>query len=107
MSSRVAAVSPRRALDLFTGTTRVAQAMKILGAEVTAIDSARYSEAFARCYIETDEASVDWPELTRVVSELDRLPPKPGYVTETFCYRSRYFQPFNGARIDAIRDAIE
>ena len=32
---------------------------------------------------------------------------KPGYVTGTFCEQSRYFQPHNGARIDAIRDAIE
>src|SRR5204862_5759877 len=30
-----------------------------------------------------------------------------GYVTETFCVQSRFFQPFNGQRIDAIRDAIE
>jgi adenine-specific DNA-methyltransferase len=30
-----------------------------------------------------------------------------GYVTETFCRRSRFFQPHNGRRIDAIRDAIE
>jgi adenine-specific DNA-methyltransferase len=28
-------------------------------------------------------------------------------VTETFCERSRFFQPANGARIDAVRSAIE
>jgi adenine-specific DNA-methyltransferase len=28
-------------------------------------------------------------------------------VTETFCEQSRFFQPHNGVRIDAIRDAIE
>ncbi len=28
-------------------------------------------------------------------------------MTETFCRRSRFFQPFNGERIDAIRDGIE
>ena len=28
-------------------------------------------------------------------------------MTETFCVQSRFFQPFNGRRIDAIRDAIE
>ena len=27
-------------------------------------------------------------------------------MTETFCEQSRFFQPHNGARIDAIRDAI-
>ena len=42
------------ALDLFTGTTRVAQAFKRTGAHVTAVDSARYSEVFAQCYVATD-----------------------------------------------------
>ncbi len=32
---------------------------------------------------------------------------EPGYFTDTFCVRSRYFQPFNGERIDAIRNVIE
>ena len=31
----------------------------------------------------------------------------PGYFTETFCVQSRFFQPFNGERVDAIRDRIE
>ena len=34
-------------------------------------------------------------------------PGRDGYVTETFCRKSRFFQPHNGRRIDAIRDAIE
>ena len=32
---------------------------------------------------------------------------EPGYVTEVFAHRARYFQPRNAARIDTIRDAIE
>ena len=35
------------ALDLFTGTTRVAQEFKRRGGVVTAVDTARYSEVFA------------------------------------------------------------
>ena len=35
------------------------------------------------------------------------LAPVDGYVTETFCRRSRYFRPENGMRIDAVRDEIE
>ena len=31
---------------------------------------------------------------------------QPGYFTETFCIKSRFFQPRNGERIDAIREAI-
>jgi adenine-specific DNA-methyltransferase len=96
----------RSALDLFTGTTRVAQEFKRRGAEVWAVDMARYSEAFARCYVETDARYVDRDALSTAVAELDALPGRNGYVTETFCRRARYFQPKNGRRIDAIRDAI-
>jgi adenine-specific DNA-methyltransferase len=107
LAEMVSAVGARTALDLFTGTTRVAQAMKALGAEVTALDAARYSEVFARCYIETDADTVDRGELDRAIAHLHATTPRPGYVTETFCEQSRFFQPFNGERIDAIRDAIE
>jgi adenine-specific DNA-methyltransferase len=95
------------ALDLFAGTTRVAQAFKRRGAHVTAVDTARYSEIFARCHIETDAASVDKDELREALGYLVNLPGEPGYFTDTFCIRSRYFQPFNGERVDAIRNAVD
>jgi adenine-specific DNA-methyltransferase len=101
-----AAVEARSAVDLFTGTTRVAQALKRQGAAVTAVDTARYSEVFGRCYIETDADTVDHTELTAALEYLEHLPGVAGYVTDTFCVRSRFFQPFNGERIDAIREAI-
>jgi adenine-specific DNA-methyltransferase len=103
----VESVGARSALDLFTGTTRVAQAMKARGARVTAVDTARYSEIFARCYIETDAGAVSPDDLADAIDELNAVRPVDGYVTETFCRRSRFFQPFNGQRIDAIRDRIE
>jgi adenine-specific DNA-methyltransferase len=96
----------RTALDLFTGTTRVAQAFKQLGTHVTAVDTARYSEVFARCYVATDATGVDKDDLRDALRHLQALPGRPGYFTETFCERARFFQPFNGARIDAIRDAL-
>lgn len=94
------------ALDLFTGTTRVAQAFKAAGAHVTAVDTARYSEVFARTWIEGDAATFDTAQLDRALEHLNRLPGTPGYVTETFCVQSRFFQPHNGERIDAVRDEI-
>jgi adenine-specific DNA-methyltransferase len=100
------AIEARNAIDLFTGTTRVAQAFKGAGAHVTAVDTARYAHAFARCYVETDARSVDLTSLSAVLSGLDGLPGRAGYVTDVFCRQSRFFQPENGARIDAIRDAI-
>jgi adenine-specific DNA-methyltransferase len=42
----------------------------------------------------------------RLVGEFNALPGSPGYFTETWCVRSRFFQPKNGERIDAIREAI-
>lgn len=96
----------RTALDLFTGTTRVAQAFKGAGGVVTAVDTARYAEVFARTWIETDADAVDNAALDDAIAELNALPGTAGYVTDTFCVRSRFFQPFNGERIDAVRDAI-
>jgi adenine-specific DNA-methyltransferase len=95
------------ALDLFTGTTRVAQAFKELGVFVTAVDTARYSHVFAQCYVEIDANAVDHDELGAALGHLDGLPGTPGYVTEMFSRQARYFQEHNAARIDAIRDAIE
>ena len=94
------------ALDVFTGTTRVAQEFKRRGARVWALDTARYSEVLARCYIATDARAIDERELDAALAHLDALPGREGYFTETFCRRARYLQPSNGARVDAIRDAL-
>jgi adenine-specific DNA-methyltransferase len=101
-----AASGATSALDLFTGTTRVAQAFKRLGIEVTAVDLARYAEIFARCYVETDARGVSARDMNDALAHLNALPGRPGYVTQTFCRHARFFQPFNGERIDAVRDAI-
>jgi len=103
----LAASGASTALDLFTGTTRVAQEFKRRGAEVTAVDTARYSQVFAKCHIETDASKVNKDDLQDAISHLNSLPGEAGYFTDTFCIRSRYFQPFNGARVDSIRNALE
>jgi adenine-specific DNA-methyltransferase len=41
-----------------------------------------------------------------LLAELATLKGSPGYFTQTFCEQSRYLQPHNGERIDAIREAI-
>src|SRR5580765_6712451 len=101
-----AALEARTALDLFTGTTRVAQAFKRCGAAVTAVDTARYAHALARCYIETDARSIDVDRVERALAELNGLPGRNGYATRVFSQASRFFQPDNARRIDAIRHAI-
>ncbi len=94
------------ALDLFTGSTRVARGMKQQGVDVTAVDRTRVAHLLACCSIATDADEVDHDRLAALIDELDGLPGAPGYVTEVFCRRARYFRPENGARIDAIRARI-
>jgi adenine-specific DNA-methyltransferase len=101
------AVGAHTAVDLFTGTTRVAQEFKRRGAYVTAVDTARYSEMFAQCYIAIDGQTIDQSQLDDALADLAARPDVDGYVTQTFCRDSRFFQPHNGLRIDAIREAIE
>lgn len=94
------------AVDLFTGTTRVAQGFKRRGLRVTATDLATYSAVLSDCYVATDADAVDNDELADILERLNSLPGRRGYFTRTFCEESRYFQPKNGARIDAIRQAL-
>jgi adenine-specific DNA-methyltransferase len=101
------AVGASTAVDLFTGTTRVAQELKRRGVHVTAVDVASYSGVLGDCYITTDAQSVDLAALDAALAGLDALPGVRGYFTETFCEQSRFLQPRNGMRVDAIRAAIE
>ncbi len=97
----------RRVCDLFAGTTRIGQALKHCGLWVHSNDLATYSEIFGTTYIATDAASVDAERLRRLLTTLMALPPVRGYFTETFCEEARYFQPFNGMKMDAIRARID
>jgi adenine-specific DNA-methyltransferase len=107
LGSVLAAVDAQSALDLFTGTTRVAQEFCRQGAAVTAVDTAAYSEVLAQCYVELDAAEVDPVEVNEALDRLMALPDRRGYVTEVFCEKARYFHPDNGVRIDAIRQGID
>lgn len=95
----------RSFLDLFSGTARVGHALKGAGFRVLSNDHNAYAATLARCYVQADNDAriVRWEAL---LGELNRLPGRAGYFTETFCERSRFFQPKNGARIDAIRERI-
>jgi adenine-specific DNA-methyltransferase len=92
--------------DLFAGTTRAGQAFRRAGCRVVSNDLASYSEAFGQAYIAAGDA-LDRERLRGLIARLQALPGAPGYVTETFCVEARFFSPANGARIDAIRAAID
>ncbi|MGE0786062.1 MAG: DNA adenine methylase [Sandaracinaceae bacterium] len=95
----------QRVLDLFSGTARVGRAFKESGLTVTANDHLAFAHVLARCYVAADRTR--WLEpATALLDELARVPPEEGYFTQAFCRDARYIQPKNGARIDAIRDAI-
>ena len=93
-------------LDLFAGTTRIAHEAKRQGKLVTTVDTASYSKVFGDTWIALDSNSVDQRELTDALAHLNSLEPEAGYFTKNFCLEARYFQPFNGERIDAIRSEI-
>jgi adenine-specific DNA-methyltransferase len=95
----------RTVLDLFSGTSRVGQALKTKGYSVAANDYTAYAHALARCYIEADAERYS-AQAEALLPELRALPGRPGYFTETFCERSRYLHPKNGERVDAIRERI-
>lgn len=92
-------------VDFFSGTSRVGHALKKRGYRVIANDILAYAHALAMCYVQADRDAVI-RDAERLISELNSLLGSPGYFTETFCIRSRFFQPKNGERIDAIREAI-
>jgi adenine-specific DNA-methyltransferase len=95
----------RHVLDLCSGACHVGHAFKKAGYRVTANDHNVYATTIARCYVEADRERVT-ADAQRLVRELNRLPGRPGYFTKTFCEESHFFQPKNGARVDAIREKI-
>ncbi len=107
LGNLLTATGATTAVDLFTGTTRVAQEFCRRGAHVTAVDLASYSEVLAQCYVETDVAAIDQADVTEALGRLSALPDRRGYVTEVFAEQARYFHPDNARRIDAIRDGID
>ncbi len=96
----------RRVLDLFSGTSRVGHALKAEGYEVTANDHNTYAHCLAACYVAADRTRVE-ADARKLIAELSCVPGRAGYFTETFCVKSRYVQPKNGERIDAIRERIK
>ena len=98
---------PKRArvLDLFTGTTRVAQGLKALALHVHANDHNRYAWMNARCYVAADRDSVTG-RATEVLATLQDTSPAAGWFTKRYCHEARFFHPDNGAHIEGIRNRI-
>lgn len=95
----------RSAIDLFSGTARVGHGLKQAGLRIHANDVSAYAATLATCYVQANKGPIE-REAKRWIKMLNALPGEPGYVTRTFCETARFFQPENGARIDAIRQHI-
>lgn len=93
-------------VDLFSGTSRVGFFFRQKGLRVFANDYNEYAYTIAQCYIQADKEKVE-KNAIKLIKELNKISGKAGYFTETFCIKSRYFQPKNGKRVDAIREEIE
>jgi adenine-specific DNA-methyltransferase len=92
-------------LDLFSGTSRVGSALRAHGYRVTANDHNAYAYALAQCYVAADPDR--WTTAaSEHIGRFNQMLGEPGYFTRTYCEEARYFQPKNGARVDAIREAI-
>lgn len=98
-------------IDAFTGTTRVAQAFRKEGWNVTAGDLSWASEAYACLFLKTTPDILT--ELQTLVKELNELEGHDGWITKSYCDVIaeggivRVWKPMNGRKADAIRDKIE
>ena len=97
-------------IDVFTGTTRVAQAFKANGWSVTTSDLAWASEAYSSNFIELSDNS----HLQKYIDEMNKLTGTTGWLTENYCDVTtasgglvRVWKPKNGKKADAMRDYIE
>lgn len=105
---RVHAQTPvKTVVDLFSGSARVAHALKAQGYYVFANDHNTYAYVLARALVEADRTDYPPERVQPILDALMQLPPRRGWFTETYCEQARYFRPENGARIEAIREAIE
>ena len=104
-------VSDLRVIDVFTGTTRVAQAFRSKGWVVTSSDLSWASEAYAHAFMaRTPESSARIPDF---ITKLRAVEPKSGWITNTYCDVVsatggviKMWKPENGRKADAIRDTI-
>ena len=97
-------------IDVFTGTTRVAQAFKSLGYIVTTSDLSWASEAYSHAMVCNDG---DMSHLQPYIDKLNALAPSAGWLTNNYCDATnevgeliQVWKKHNGAKADAIRDKI-
>jgi len=112
IEKRVPASSqPLRILDVFTGTTRVAQAFRSKGWQTTTSDLSWAAEAYAHAFLLRSPTSA--PRIPALLQELQAIHPAADWITNTYCDVHgtdnsivRVWKPENGAKADAVRNQI-
>ena len=94
-------------LDPFSGSGRVAHAFKAKGFYLIASDYATYAYILAKALIESDARVYPPARLQPILDYLNSLPGEPGWFTEKYAEKARFFQPANASRIEAIRKDID
>jgi adenine-specific DNA-methyltransferase len=103
--------TPRTLIDVFTGTTRVAQAFRATGWSITTSDLSWASEAYAHAFVtRTAESGRRIPDL---ITKLKALPSLADWITLNYCDVIaadggvvKMWKPENGKKADAIRNQI-
>ncbi len=105
---QIDAISPlKHAVDLFSGSARVGHTLKKMGLFVTANDLHTYALVLAQTLVQANRTQYPPERLEPILKRLHRLKGKSGWFTRTYCQESRFIQPHNGERIEAIRERIE
>lgn len=98
-------------IDVFTGTTRVAQAFKARGWKVTTSDLSWASSCYSGTWIANQGSN---EHLQDKIQYLNGLAGYNGWITKNYCDVVaekggvvRVWQPKNGRKADAIRDQIQ
>ncbi len=94
-------------LDPFSGSARVAHALKARGFQVIAGDYAHYAYILAKALVESDARVYSPERIKPILDYLNSLPGETGWFTETYAHKTRFFQLFNAARIERIRKEID
>jgi adenine-specific DNA-methyltransferase len=98
-------------IDVFTGTTRVAQAFKGKGYTVTTSDLSWASEAYSNAFICNNG---NMQHMQPYIDMLNNVTPASGWITNNYCDVTtkdgiviQVWKPKNGQKADAARELIE
>ena len=98
-------------LDVFTGTTRVAQAFRAAGWKTSSSDLSWASEAYAHAFLIRTAASGS--RIPQLIERLRAVPPSADWITQNYCDVVtpeggvvKMWKPENGKKADAMRNTI-